>query len=107
MEKTYSITLSNGIIINNLRINGNIFITDEYIDLQYFEKTFPKITVDTPNIEGDEYEMAIYENAYLYLVSNMEKETWFALATKTQEELQRTKLRSDVDYIAMMTDIEL
>lgn len=108
MEKAYSITLSNGIIINNLQINGNIFITDEYIDPQVFGKVFTKIKVDTPNIDGDEYEMFIYENAYLYLVSNTEDEgTWFALATKTKEELQQAKLRSDIDYIAMISDIEL
>ena len=35
------------------------------------------------------------------------EEYWFVLRTMTKKELQDLKNRADIDYLAMMSDIEL
>ena len=43
----------------------------------------------------------------LVQIVKYDEEYWFILRTMTKRELQDLKNRADIDYIAMMTDVEL
>lgn len=100
-EKIYKITLSNGMVIDNLRLNGNNYISEKELSTDMFLGNLGTVTIN------DGEKDAIYENMTLVQLAKYNDEYWFILRTMTKKELQEIKNRSDIDYIAMMTDVEL
>lgn len=100
-EKIYKITLSNGTVIDNLRLNGNNYISEKELSTDMFLGNLGTVTIN------DGEKDAIYENMTLVQLAKYDDEYWFILRTMTKKELQEIKNRSDIDYIAMMTDVEL
>jgi hypothetical protein len=43
----------------------------------------------------------------LVQVTTVDKKSWFVLRDIPQKELEQTKLKSDLEYLAMMCDVEL
>ena len=100
--KLYSITLSDGTVISNLTMNGNNFVAESAIDESIFE--------------GNCGTVLIYDGETTVELSNMEfqktqigdnEDNMFILYQITDDELQKIKLQSDIEYIAMMAGIEL
>lgn len=100
-EKIYTITLDDGTQIENLRMNGNNFISQEPIDQEIFEGILSTVTINN----GETVKM--HENMELVQVTKMDNEYWFVLRDVPPNEIANSKLRSDVDYIAMMADIDI
>lgn len=100
-EKIYIITLEDGTRIENLRMNGNNFISQEQIDPEIFDGNLGEVTINDG--ENDE----IHENMGLVQVTQMGDEYWFVLRDVPASEIANAKLRSDLDYLAMMTDVEI
>lgn len=110
----YKITLSDGTELDNLRANNNNFIADYPVT----EDTF-KYKLASVDIEGEDdtgisigIETGHFENMQVVAIqhglSYMEpNEYWFVLASISEEELRYNAIRSDIDYLAMMTDTEL
>ena len=100
-EKTYRITLADGTILDNLTMNGNNFISEEAIDASIFDgRCSPVIINDGTNEE-------VHEHMDLVQVTTVDKKSWFVLRDIPQKELEQTKLKSDLEYLAMMCDVEL
>lgn len=100
-EKIYTITLEDGTKIENLRLNGNNFISQEQIDPEIFDGNLGKVTINDG--ENDE----VHENMGLVQVTQTGKEYWFVLRDIPESEIANAKLRSDLDYLAMMTAVEI
>ena len=100
-EKIYTITLKDGTQIENLRMNGNNFISQEQINPEIFDGNLEKVTINDG--ENDE----VHENMGLVQVTQMGDEYWFILRDIPASEIANEKLRSDLDYLAMMTDVEI
>lgn len=100
-EKIYKITLADGTVIQNLRLNGNNYISTEIITEDMFIDNCSTVTIN--NGEKD----AVHTNMELVQVAKYDDEYWFILRKLSDKELRDIKTRSDIDYIAMMTDIEL
>ena len=100
-EKIYTITLEDGTKIENLRLNGNNFISQEQIDPEIFDGNLGKVMINDG--ENDE----VHENMGLVQVTQMGKEYWFVLRDIPESEIANAKLRSDLDYLAMMTAVEI
>lgn len=100
-EKIYTITLEDGTQIENLRMNGNNFISQEQIDPEIFDGNLGEVTINDG--ENDE----LHENMGLVQVTQMGDEYWFVLRDVPASEIANAKLRSDLDYLAMMTDVEI
>ena len=100
-EKIYTITLKDGTQIENLRMNGNNFISQEQINPEIFDGNLEKVTINDG--ENDE----VHENMGLVQVSQMGDEYWFILRDIPASEIANEKLRSDLDYLAMMTNVEI
>lgn len=100
-EKIYRITLADGTVLDNLTMNGNNFISEEAIDAHIFDgKCSPVIINDGVNEE-------IHENMDLVQVTTVDEKSWFVLRDIPQKELEQAKLKSDIEYLAMMCDVEL
>lgn len=100
-EKIYTITLRDGTQIENLRMNGNNFISQEQINPEIFDGNLEKVTINDG--ENDE----VHENMGLVQVAQMGDEYWFVLRDIPASEIANEKFRSDLDYLAMMVDVEI
>ena len=101
MNDTYQITLSDGVTISNLRLNGNNFVSNTPISATAFAGKLSPVTIRKNDVPE------IHEHMELVQVTQMGSEYWFVLRDITEQELSQIKLRADVDFIAMMADVEL
>lgn len=101
-EKIYSVTLADGSVIANLSMNGNNFISDEKITEDVFKNNCSPVVIS----DGENEES--HENMDLVQITvAKDGKYWFVLRDLSAQELFEAKIRSDVEYIAMMTDVEL
>lgn len=99
--KIYKIILADGAEIENLTLNGDNFISKTRIAAEMFlDNCSPVIISDGDNNE-------IHENVELVQLSEMNGEYWFVLRDIPTDELEKIKMQSDIEYIAMMAGVEL
>jgi len=100
-EKIYSIALADGTVIENLSLNGNNYISNAPINSELFVgNCSPVIISDGTNDE-------IHDNMELVQVTEVNGKYWFILRDISSEELKQIKIRADIEYVAMMTGVEL
>ncbi len=100
-EKIYVITLADGAQIGNLRLNGNNFISRTPIDATIFEGNCSPVIIH--NGEDEE----IHENMELVQITPVGGDYWFVLRDISAAELEKIKMQSDIEYVAMMAGIEI
>lgn len=100
-EKIYKITLTDGTVIDNLKLNGNNFISNEIIDPAIFKGNC------SPVVISDETHDDIHNNMELVQVTNVNGDYWIVLRDISISELRQLKLQSDIEYVAMMSGVEL
>lgn len=101
-KEIFSVELSNGTIISNLGLNGNNFISDTKITAETFAGGLSEVY-----ISGDKGTDYTISHAKLIQIIELDSKWWFILAETPAEELLFEKISSDIDYIAMMTDVVL
>lgn len=101
MDKTYTITLSDGTVIDNLTLNGNNFISETEITEDMFSGKLKTVTIS----DGESTET--HTNMALVQVIQYEGAYWFILRDMSKDELLTLEMQGNIDYIAMMADIEL
>lgn len=99
-EKIYTITLEDGTQIGNLRLNGNNFISKREIEKSDFEGNLGVVVIS----DGETEE--IHTNMALVQITKMDENYWFVLRDLSKEEIEYAKLRADIDYLAMMADLD-
>jgi hypothetical protein len=100
-KKIYKITLADGTVIENLSLNGNNYISSVEIKKEIFDDNcLPVIISDGENEET-------HAAMELVHVTKMGDNYWFALRDFSEAELEAIKTRSDIEYIALMCDVEL
>lgn len=101
-EKIYKLTLADGTVIDNLTMNGNNFVSKEKIDSSVFEANC------CPVIINDGTTDEIHENMELVQITkSVYGGYWFVLRDISEKELEQAKMKSDIEYLAMMCDVEL
>lgn len=100
-DNIYTITLEDGTQIENLRLNGNNYISQNPISSEIFDGNLGTVTIS----DGETEE--IHTNMGLVQITQMNGEYWFVLRDIPESEIAAAKLRSDVDYLAMMSDVEI
>lgn len=100
-NKIYTITLEDGTQITNLRMNGTNFVSQNPIDPDIFEGKLGEVIISDGVTNEQHFNMelvqiVLYEDGY-----------YFVLIDIPENQLKERKLRSDVDYIAMMSDIDI
>lgn len=101
-NKTYTITLADGTVLDNLGLNGNNYIYHGELDTSIFEGNLAPVI-----ISDGEYEEVHEHMEYVKPYFDDPGNTWFVLVDIPEEELRYAKLLSDVQYLSMMTDVEL
>ena len=101
-EKRYSITLADGTVLENLKCNGNMFTSDQQIDESAFKNNCTPVVISDGEMKDRHEHMVLgrldhdgYESSVFYL------------RDLTDEEIYRLKMASDIEYLAMMSDVEL
>lgn len=100
-EKNYKITLADGTELSNLTINGNNFISEATIDPGIFQSNCSPVVIS----DGEHDET--HENMELVQVTEVNGQSWFVLRDMTPKELEQAKIKSDIEYLAMMCDVDL
>ena len=102
MNKTYTITLADGTVLDNLKLNGDNFVSNTAINTDIFNgNCSPVIISDGINSET---------HNHMELVQLTEQEPrkyWFVLREISDSELALIKIQSDIEYVAMNAVIEL
>ena len=105
MEKSWKITLSDGTQLKNLALNGNNFVSETKITEDMFEGKLSKVIY-----EGKEDGQKIkeeHEHMELVQIVKYEDGYYFVLRELSEAELKERKIQGDIEYIAMMADIDL
>lgn len=100
-EKIYKVILSDGTILDNLTLNGNNFVSKSEIDSSVFTDNLSVVTINDG--ENDE----VHHNMRLIRCYTFDGMWWFILNDISKEEMDREKLRSDMEYLAMMINVDL
>ena len=101
-EKTYSITLADGTVLDGLVLNGNNYISTEPLTAEMFEDNCSPVIIS----DGDSEET--HDNMELVQLAKVNGGGyWFVLRDLSADELERIQIRSDIEYLAMMADVEL
>lgn len=94
----YNVKLADGTELANLELNGNNFISDTIIDDEVFKNNLDTVTIT--NEEGS----TIYNNMKLVQNKVYGTQSWFILAEKTKDEIEKENLRQ---LLADLTEVVL
>lgn len=100
-NKKYSVTLSDGTVIDNLTLNGNNYISSVEIDPAIFDYNC------SPVVISDGVNNETHSVMELVQVTKQGSDFWFVLRDISETELAQMKMQSDIEYIAMMAGVEL
>lgn len=99
---TFKITLADGTVLDGLGLNGNNYISSKKLTEADFADNLDHITIE--DADGNVEEL---ENLELVQVKKYGKEYWFVLRQLSEQELKDLRTRANIEYIAMMADIDL
>lgn len=105
MNKLWKITLSDGTQIKNLRLNGNNYISEAKLTEDDFKGKLSKVTIEGAE-DGQEVKQE-YEHMELVQIVHYEDGYYFVLRELSESELKERKIQGDIEYLAMMTDVDL
>lgn len=103
MEKTWKITLADGTQLENLKLSGNNYISKTKITEDDFKGKLSKVIIE------NEIDKTIeeYEHVELVQIVHYEDGYYFILRELSADELDKIKTKADIEYLAMMTDVDL
>lgn len=96
-EKIYKIILADGTTIDNLKLNGNNFISQNVIDESVFKGNCSPVIIN----DGETDEK--HDNMECIQITQMEDECWFILRDISNEELMQKAFMSGVSLMAAKT----
>lgn len=100
-DRKYTLTFASGLVIEEARLNGNNFITRMEVSKDTFADICAPVIIDNGEVKETHPYMECVQ------VTKNADEYWFVLRDITDSERAAVKLRSDVEYLAMMTGVEL
>ncbi|MBR0035263.1 MAG: hypothetical protein IJP54_06275 [Synergistaceae bacterium] len=118
---TYRITLSDGSVLEGLRMNGNNFISTRPLSAETFAGKLGHVVIEATDTDAaslaGEWDWDFCglggTHANMELIQLEHKggplggEWWFILADIPASRMREYQMRGDVDYLAMMTGVEL
>lgn len=90
----YKITLANGVVLDNLELNGNNYISSQIIENDVFENNLTSIMIN------DGKNDTIYSN--MRLMSNRvatDGRSWFVLGEKSEQEVREELLQQRIEEL--------
>ncbi len=105
MEKSWKITLADGTQLKDLRLNGNNFISETKITEKDFKGKLTKVIFEG-KVEEKNFKQ-VCNNMELVQIAHYEDGYYFVLREIPREEIEKLKMQSDIEYIAMMSNIDM
>ena len=105
MKKLWKITLSDGTELKNLGLNGNNFISETKITQDTFKGKLSKVKFEG-ELYGQEFKQEC-EHMELVQIVHYTDGYYFVLRELSTAELKEIKMQSDIEYLSMMTDVDL
>ena len=96
-----TIQLADGTMLSNLTVNGDNFISETRITEDIFINNLSPVIIDMDDSH------TTHDHMELVQITQMFNQWWFVLRDITDAELDQAKLRGDIDFLAMMTEIDL
>lgn len=93
------VILSDGTIIKGFEMNGNVLVFQKDVDVSIFEGKIKPVIISTKDNES------VYNDAVLITWEDNQK--LISFREKTDLEIINEKCNSKIDYVAMMTDVDL
>ena len=113
-ENVITITLADGTQLSGLEMNGNNFISPVEVTEETFRGKLGKVVIsgnaetDEAGLIGEHEHMELVQIAHYTQATHSMPDGWyFVLRDIPADELERLQARGDIDYIAMMTGVEL
>lgn len=101
-EVTYKMTLSDGSELDDLKLNGNNYISNTELTEDTFSGNLSSVT-----IEGSDGSAQTMGESELVQIVKTGDEYWFILREYSADELAKMRNRADIEYIAAMAAIDL
>lgn len=105
MEKSWKITLADGTQLKNLGLNGNNYISETKITEDDFKGKLSNVIIEGKQ-DGNKIKET-HEHMELVQITKYDDGYYFVLRDLSEEELKTKKMQGDIEYIAMMSDIDL
>jgi len=83
---TYTITLADGTKLENLLLNGNNFISAEFVEDSVFDNNLSTVTFSYGEKERTYHNMVLIQNTVY------DGKSWFILAEKTAEQVREERI---------------
>ena len=91
--------------VPNLDMNGNNYVSETKVDTTAWPQTFKFTATDEEGNITESYDHAKLIQQVQY---DWDGGKWYlAFAPVSQQEIENAELRSQVEYLAMMTDVDL
>lgn len=90
----YKITLANGVILDNLELNGNNFISSKVIQNDIFENNLNTITINDGEVDTIYYNMRLMSNRVA-----ADGRSWFVLGEKSEQEVREELLQQKIEEL--------
>ena len=113
-NNAFTITLADGTQLTGLGLNSNNFVSKTEVTAEMFKGKLGHVTIsgnaeaDEAGLIGEHDHMELVQIAhYTQAIHGVEDGWYFVLREIPAAELEALQNRGDIDYIAMMTGVEL
>jgi len=104
----YKLILADGTEIKNLTKNGDNYISDKKIDENLFRGNLSTLTIiDEEETITDEEETITMKNAELIQQIEFDGKFWICFRELSERELKDMDMEAKIEYLAMMTDVDI
>ena len=110
----FTVTLADGTQLSGLELNGNNFVSKTEVTAETFKGKLGRVVItgdaeaDEAGLIGTHEHMELVQIAHYTQAVHGCKDGWyFVLRDIPASELEALRNRGDIDYIAMMTGVEL
>jgi hypothetical protein len=103
MEESFKITLADGTQLKDLKLSGNNYISKTKITEDDFKGKLSKVIIENETEKTSEE----LEHMELVQIVHYEDGYYFVLKQLSADEIDKIKTKADIEYLAMMTDVDL
>lgn len=111
-ERTWTVALADGTLIENLTLGGNNFQSETEITADMFDGNLSEVHISASNgdMVGCAYPPTLHDAELVQITppeDNPDGKWWFILRELSEDELFKMRVRAQLDYLAMNSDIDL
>lgn len=104
----WKITFSDGTILDNLKLSGNNFISKSPLEESFFHGKLNNVLIEAQDDELDMFALSgLHKHMRLDALRKYPDGWYFVLNDISAEELRLMMIEGNIEYIAMMAEVNL